>query len=57
MQNINQQWLEAIQARQREQPARCCLVSKKREQPARCCLVSKKEKSKIKRLEPLESTQ
>jgi hypothetical protein len=31
-----------VNGQKREQPARCCLVSKKREQPARCCLVSKK---------------
>jgi hypothetical protein len=32
---------------QREQPVRCCLVSKKREQPVRCCLVSKKREQPV----------
>jgi hypothetical protein len=33
--------------RKREQPVRCCLVSKKREQPVRCCLVSKKREQPV----------
>jgi hypothetical protein len=32
---------------EREQPVRCCLVSKKREQPVRCCLVSKKREQPV----------
>jgi hypothetical protein len=48
-----------VNGQKREQPARCCLVSKKREQPAsaaspsgaglaarRCCLVRKKDQVK-----------